>query len=452
MEAAPDVVRVYARESQACRDLLGRRRAEAQKIVAQCQRALDGLRQRARSSRSDTDGTASVPAGACGNPSEEPCLPVSACAAASEASLLPASTQEATCLGGPSLAELQELTTELLREREELRRRMLVLECKPSDKPGIASVVQEPDNKIHADRSALRRVEGCHGIGRMLQTARNSAPESGWQRVGSGSGAKFGSNMDLAHHRRVRICKAQLKEVTFKNGEGWTQPGGRTSQNCFPTPSAAEQKAPDAVSHDAVYPAIHKALSARAKRLDRDPNLCPGSAPAQKPEQSAPTHAWSSTVVESEDGGASVQHESCKLVEDDDADGLADLRGCDVGENCRAQGNGATVVLEEEEEEGDAAADALSSTMPASGGATICQADAGRSDTASACGAQPVKQAALTTTMAVQIWQQHHKAAACSLQTATRRHLGAFVAHVHRTSLATRIFQCCVHIMHEGLR
>lgn len=461
MEAAPapDVVRAFARESEAWRDLLGRRRAEAQTIVAQCQRAFDGLRKTARSSSSDTGGNALVPAGTYGDPSEEqqpPRPPVSACAAALEAS--PSSTQDATA---PSLAELQKLTAELLRERDELQRRMFTLECKPSDKLGVAPGVQEPAPapciKIHADRSSLRRVEGCQGAG-MLHTTRRSAPEPGWQRVGSDSGAKCGWKMDFAHYRRVRICKAQLREVTLNNNQGGTHPGDRMTRHCSPAPPAAEQKAPDAVPHDAVYPAIHKALSARAKRLDRDPNLCPGSVPAENLEpaetleQSASTPAPSSTAVESEHGDAVAQN--AKLAEEGDAHALADSRACDGGEDCRAQGNGATLPLEEEA--AGARADALPSTMPASGsrgptgGATMCKDDAGRADAASASAAQPLEQEASTTEMAVQLWQQHHEAAACSLQTAARRHLGAFVAQVHRTRVATRTSRCCAQILPEG--
>ena len=471
-EPASDVVRDFARESQAWRHLLSRKRAEAKKIVGQCQSALDGLRQLACGGRNnETCGDVIATAGSHNHDGEEQapcCPPLSACAGA---------TSEAP-QGGPSLVELQKLTTELLREREELHRRMLELERKHFEqKVGVAANVQGHGAAPHTtnsqgDTSSLLGIEGRHGTERMLHSARRSAPEPGWQRVSSGNGGANilvkGSHMDFARHRRVRICKDQLKEIAFKHNAGWTHsdPGNMSKQDGSLALHAGERNTPDAVPYGDVYPAIQKALSARAKRLDRDPIHCTASGPAETLQRSALTPAVSSAVVASIDiaqGDDVVAH--VKLAEEDEAQehACADSRACNpaADRDCRLRGNGATMISEE-----TVAADALElTTMPALDVPSLQAAVAKKSKNDgrhahadSACGEQPVKQLTSTTELAVHSWQQQqYEPAACCLQTAARRILGASSSHCSRarahthtdTLLRPHTLRCCMKMGHH---
>jgi hypothetical protein len=412
-EPASDFVRDFARESQAWRHLLSRKRAEAYKIVGQCQSALDGLRQIACGDKNnETCGDVIASAGSHNHHGEEQtpyCPPLSTCAGA---------TSEAPPQGGPSLVELQKLTTKLLREREELHHRMLELERMPFEqKMSVANVpghAPAPHTNIQGDTSSLLRIEGCHGTERMLHSARRSAPEPGWLRVASGNGGANisvkGSHMDFARHRRVRICKDQLKEIAFKHNEGWTHsdPGNMLKQDGSHALHAGERNTPDAVPHGDVYPAIQKALSARAKRLDRDPIHCTASGPAEAQQCSALAPTVSSAAVESIEiaQGDYVLAQHVKGAEEDEAQehACADSRA----------GN------------------------PGAAGAKKSKDDGRHAHADSACGEKPVKQMTSTTELAVHSWQQqHYEAAACRLQRAARRFLGASLSHCSRARTHT---------------
>ena len=426
-EPASDFVRDFARESQAWRHLLSRKRAEANKIVGQCQSALDCLRQIACGGRSnDTCGDVIASAGSHNHHGEEQapcCPPLSTCAGA---------TSEDPPQGGPSLVELQKLTTELLREREELHHRMLELERKPFEqKMGVANVTGHAPaphtTNIQGDTSSLLGIEGCHGTERMLHSARRSAPEQGWQRVASGNGGANisvkGSHMDFARHRRVRICKDQLKEIAFKHNEGWTHsdPGNILKHDVSHALHAGERNTPDAVPHGDVYPAIQKALSARAKRLDRDPIHCTASGPAEAQQRSALTPTVSPAAVE-----------SIEIAQGDDV--LAQhVKGA-----------------EEDKAQAHACADSRAGN-PGAAGAKKSRDDDRHAHADSACCEKPVKQMTSTTELAVHSWQQqHYEAAACRLQRAARRFLGASLSHCSRARTHTHT-HCCDHTRFDAV-
>jgi len=186
-----------------------------------------------------------------------------------------------------SVEELQALTTELLREREVLQRRQLDLERKLSSNAsrGVLAAMHDGDD---VENQPPASSAGRRSATRVVPPVRKSAPE---YCAATGDGVASmqiaGSQIEFVQPSRVRVCKSRLQELTFSStaGSARSRASGDAAKGVHLSAAAHAQAVMTSTDNE-VYPAIQRALSARARRVDLCPPptsnaAVPGPAPAR---------------------------------------------------------------------------------------------------------------------------------------------------------------------------
>jgi len=284
------------------------RGVEARSIVEKSQHALDHLRAAARSGQDrQTTARAAAPADLQGGRCPAAAKPTAPRRVAWADSLSAGTGDQGNgnsdSVGGTlrepaskpadpkynSVEELQALTTELLREREVLQRRQLDLERKLSSNAsrGVLAAVHDGDDVENQPPASFA---GIRSATRVVQPVRKSAQEC-CARAATGDGVASmqiaGSQIEFVQPSRVRVCKSRLQELTFSStaGSARSRASGDAAKGVHLSAAAHAQAVMTSTDNE-VYPAIQRALSARARRVDLCPPptsnaAAPGPAPAR---------------------------------------------------------------------------------------------------------------------------------------------------------------------------
>ena len=168
--------------------------------------------------------------------------------------------------------ELQELTEQLLRERDALQRRQALLErhfCTGHD------LENQPPAIIATERNVggLSHTVGAQPVPRVRRSAPEILPRATDGQCSGVAMLVAGAQIEFSKPRRVRMCKSRLKELDPSFAADEHKPPHCNPRH-EPRPASAERSFSFADKEDAAacrihsYPAIEKALASRSRRGD----------------------------------------------------------------------------------------------------------------------------------------------------------------------------------------